>query len=256
MNRIVFFSGAALTAILAGFFVLSERESPKTSYAPLSDILLDEPKEPRQTRLSPIFGIPAAPPKIQQSMKKNNKRLPKEHQKTSRSQKPKAGRGSPAHGRAGSKTPDIVSPLPSKTAVQADIASAFKNREALPQYVTEGIIHTFENDLSKYPLKKSETRKGVTLRLIALENLGKMFVVKLAVDNRTNKDFFIKDFKAASRGRLLEELPLFGVLVEAEMSREGYLLLENPGQDARIKIDLNEDGGGKRAITIDMDCPL
>ena len=247
MSRIIVFSAVIFTALLTAFFAASPSQTPRTGYAPMAGKLFSSAEKPQQADIETILGIPAVRIKTPQTEKKGATILRGKHRETLGAKRLKAKQRSP-------KQAEKV--LPKARAEDKADVTGFKNRNALPQYVTEDIIQTFEDDLSKYPLKKSETQEGVSLRLIALENLDKMFIVKIAVDNRTGEDFFVKGFEAKAGGLRLEERSLFGVLVEARKNREGYILLAKPKKGARICLELKEDGGKRRAIKIYMDCPL
>ena len=120
----------------------------------------------------------------------------------------------------------------------------------IPQYALEDIMEAFEKDPSKYPLKEAKTVEGITFRLSGLERKDKMFVLKAAIDNETGSDFFVKDFKIRSSGRILASQSLFRIIVESHSLREGYVLFENPEAGARVDIELREDGGNGRSINL------
>ena len=125
-----------------------------------------------------------------------------------------------------------------------------------PDYALEDIADRFENDESKFPLDRSTEAGGVALRLVGLEKLPKMYVLKLAVVNSTATDFFVKTFTVAAGGQILSSRPIFRILVEPQRTREGYVVFEKPLAGASVRVNLKEDGGKGRSLEMAIPYPF
>lgn len=125
-----------------------------------------------------------------------------------------------------------------------------------PDYVLEDIGDRFENDESKFPLDRSTDAGGVALRLVGLEKLPTMYVLKLAVVNTTATDFFVKTFTVVAGGQILSSRPIFRILVEPQRTREGYVLFEKPLAGASVRVNLKEDGGKGRSLEMAIPYPF
>lgn len=243
MTKTICFSAAALTLLIAGLFVFPARSVVRTSYAPLKGSLLNAPGEPQQAAGSAnILNIPSIPkPKLAPSVKKLQEFIRTGHKKPAKNANAKKQRAKPAK-----EVKTTVAAEPARTLA----ASAFEDKDSIPQYALEDIMDAFENDPSKYPLKESKTAEGVTLSLAGLEKKDKMFVLKIAMDNETDSDFFVREFQIRSSGRILASRALFRIIVESRRVREGYVLFEKPGPGAHVDIELREDGGKERSIDL------
>ena len=125
-----------------------------------------------------------------------------------------------------------------------------------PDYALEDIADRFENDESKFPLDRSTEAGGVALHLIGLEKLPAMYVLKIAVVNSADTDFFIKAFTVTAGSPILSSRPIFRILVEPQRTREGYVIFERPQAGASVKINLKEDGGKGRSLETAIPYPF
>lgn len=147
------------------------------------------------------------------------------------------------------QTPAAASALAVSTATVAPVqATPRAVPSSPPDYALEDIADRFENDESKFPLDRSTEAEGMTLRLVGLEKLPAMYVLKIAVVNSTPMDFFVKAFSVVAGGQILSSRPIFRILVEPQRTREGYVLFERPQAGASVKIILKEDGGKNRSL--------
>ncbi len=267
MNRIIFVSALVLTALLAGAFILASRPRPRTDYLAHAGPLMSLRAAPPQTANLDILGLLAP---------KADKPKLAEHAKATRG-KAHPPRPKHAHKRPGNNQhrPDeklkkmpvqagnkktIPSPKP-QTSGARKISDDPNDDGDLPRYLTEDIIEAFDKDPSKYFIRELSERENIVLKLIALENLDRVFVLKIAVDNKSRTDFFVKDFTARSGKRTLGVRSLFRVLVEAGKTSAGYLLIQKPQggkpkKDAPIEITLREEGGERRSLRISIGEPL
>lgn len=127
---------------------------------------------------------------------------------------------------------------------------------ATPDYALEDIAERFENDESKFPLDRSTEAGGVTLHLVGLEKLPAMYVLKIAVVNSADADFFIKGFIITAGSQILSSRPIFRILVEPQRTREGYVIFERPQAGASVKINLKEDGGKGHSLEMAIPYPF
>ena len=127
---------------------------------------------------------------------------------------------------------------------------------ATPEYALEDIADRFESDESKFPLDRSVNAGGAALRLIGLEKLPTMFVLKIAVVNSADADFFVKGFAVEAGNQDLSSRSIFRILVEPRRTREGYVLFERPPAGSGVHIKLKEDGGKGRALDMAIPYPF
>lgn len=143
--------------------------------------------------------------------------------------------------------PSAVPAISSGTAVPSASAPQAV-RATPPDYALEDIADRFEADESKFPLDRSIESGGESLHLVGLEKLPKMFVLKVAVVNAADADFFIKAFAVTAGDQILSSRSIFRILVEPQRTREGYVLFERPQAGASVRISLKEDGGKGRTL--------
>lgn len=120
--------------------------------------------------------------------------------------------------------------------------------DPVQQYTMQELVDGFESDPSRYPLDRTVRSDGVALTLEGLQRREKLFVLKVAVANGTDADFFIKDFTVRAGATVLGSRSLFRILVEPQRVREGYVVFEKPQAGAVVQIKLKEDGGKGRSI--------
>lgn len=150
----------------------------------------------------------------------------------------------------------VPPPAPASVPVQkakAEPAPAPATTAASQDLALDNIAQKFENDPSKYPLDRSRKLEGVTLTLLAVGRLDRLFVLKVAVANETDADFFVKGFSVQAGTDDLGSRSSFRILVEPRRSRTGYVLFGQPQPGAAVKIKLKEDGG--KGLAIEMPVP-
>ncbi|MDE2425917.1 MAG: hypothetical protein KGO96_08440 [Elusimicrobia bacterium] len=120
--------------------------------------------------------------------------------------------------------------------------------DPVQEYTMQDLIDGFESDPSRYPLDRTVRSDGISLTLEGLQRREKLFVLKVAVANGTDDDFFVKDFTVRAGATVLGSRSLFRILVESQRVREGYVVFEKPPSGAAVQIKLKEDGGKGRVI--------
>jgi hypothetical protein len=151
--------------------------------------------------------------------------------------------------RAARKPRRLALPSPvstSNAAVQPTTAPA--TADFIHDYTLQEIADTYEADPSKYPLNRTAQAGGISLHLDGLERRDELFVLKVTVANAGDTDFYVKALTAQAGDSPLGSRAIFQILVEAQRSREGYLLFRSPPPGAAVQITLKEDGGKGRAV--------
>ena len=120
--------------------------------------------------------------------------------------------------------------------------------DPLQRYTMQDLVDGFESDPSKYPLDRTLRSDGIALTLEGLQRRDKLCVLKVAVANATDADFFVKEFAVRAGATILGSRSLFRILVEPHRSREGYVVFERPPSGAAVQIKLKEDGGKGRSV--------
>jgi hypothetical protein len=154
------------------------------------------------------------------------------------------------------ETHPSAAPIPSTVTVASAPAAPRPPTGSAPDYALEDIADRFENDESKFPLERSIEAGGVTLHLVGLEKLPAMYVLKVAVINSADADFFIKGFTVTAGSQILSSRPIFRILVEPQRTREGYVLFEKPQTGMTVKINLKEDAGKGRSLETTIPYPF
>ena len=149
----------------------------------------------------------------------------------------------------------VVRP-PAISSGTAPAASDSQDSGGVPDYALDDIADRFEADESKFPLDRSTVAGEVTLRLVGLEKLPAMFVLKIAVDNFAGADFFVKGFTVKAGNQILSSRSVFRILVEPQQTREGYVLFEKPQAGTIVQIILTEDGGKGRSLETTIPYPF
>ena len=153
-------------------------------------------------------------------------------------------------------TQQEVKPAAYSSTALSTVVSTPAVTTATPEYALEDIADRFESDESKFPLDRSVDAGGVILHLIGLEKLPAMFVLKIAVVNSADADFFVKGFAVEAGKQDLSNRSIFRILVEPRRTREGYVLFERPPAGSDVHIKLKEDGGKGRALETAIPYPF
>ena len=149
-------------------------------------------------------------------------------------------------------SPPAAASTPAQEA-KAETAPAPSATVASQDLNLENIAQKFENDPSKFPLDRSRKSEGITLTLLAVGRLDRLFVLKVAVANETDADFFVKGFSVQAGADDLGSRSSFRILVEPRRTRTGYVLFGQPQPGAAVKIKLKEDGG--KGLAVEMPVP-
>lgn len=149
-----------------------------------------------------------------------------------------------------------VRPAISSSAAPSGVVPVIPGSVSAQEYVLEDVADRFESDESKFPLDRSADAGGVALRLIGLEKLPAMFVLKIAVVNSADADFFVKGFAIEAGKQILSNRSSFRILVEPNRTREGYVLFERPPGGSIVHIKLKEDGGRGRSLEMAIPYPF
>ncbi len=122
-------------------------------------------------------------------------------------------------------------------------------------YTADVIRDAFEGCDSKFPLDAKSSAGGVLVRLQGLCRWQGHFIVKVAVSNQSEADFFIKTLDVYDGAELTTIKPYFRLLVEPERTREGFVLFDaRPG--AQVKLALKEDRENGRSLQVSVRYPF
>ncbi len=262
MTNKIFLLAPLSTLILAGTFLAGSGQTSKTAYEAISGKAWSM-RQP-ETAITPttpavavssvvVVTAPVAPPAPPHAARAA-KTLARRHRREAARVLVNAARpvSAEVHPASASVAPSTATAL----AAPAAPGPAARPSSTPPDYALEDIADRFENDESKFPLDRSTDAGGVALRLVGLEKLPTMYVLKLAVVNTTATDFFVKTFTVAAGGQFLSSRPIFRILVEPQRTREGYVLFEKPLAGASVRVNLKEDGGKGRSLEMAIPYPF
>lgn len=114
----------------------------------------------------------------------------------------------------------------------------------------------FENDLSKYSLDRSAAQGPITFRLLGLSRNSGRYVLKVAVTNRSDDDFFVRDFVLRDGRDILAAKSYFRLFVEPGRTREGFVVFDRPRNGADVHIALKEDREKGRVVEMPVPYPF
>ncbi|MBI5631623.1 MAG: hypothetical protein HY921_12160 [Elusimicrobia bacterium] len=123
------------------------------------------------------------------------------------------------------------------------------------EFTPDLIRDSFDGELSKFPLDLKIANERVSLRLEGLCRWRGHFILKVAVDNQTGGDFFVKELSAYDGSVYVTIKSYFRLLVEPGRTREGHLLFDAPA-GAKVKITLKEDRENGRAMELPVRYPF
>lgn len=127
---------------------------------------------------------------------------------------------------------------------------------AIPEDYTPDLIRdSFDGELSKFPLDAKTSNGRVVLRLEGLCRWQGHFILKVAVDNQTGADFFVKELSAYDGSAYIALKSYFRLLVEPGRTREGHVLFDAPA-GAKVKITLKEDRENGRVMDLPVRYPF
>jgi len=165
--------------------------------------------------------------------------------------KPKALAKKPARNKAVPPLPAQSNPVPAEPGLIPPGAGS-----NLADFAWQDVMDYYETDQSKFALSQETSSENVSLRFLGIEKRQGFYVLKVAVDNSSDSDFFIDHFAVLNNGVPLESRTLFRVLVEAGNAREGYLLFKPPLKGMSVHIVLEEDGGKSRRLSLPLALPF
>lgn len=143
---------------------------------------------------------------------------------------------------------DVASPIEGLAVPSPEV---HRREEVSPDAVRDA----FEGDLSRFPLDVQATKDKVTLRLVGVCRWQGHYIVRVAIDNQTDADLFIKELSAYDGSTFVTIKSYFRLFVEAGRSREGHVLFDaTPG--SKIKLRLKEDREGGRTIEAPVRYPF
>ena len=259
----------ALTVALAVAFLLPDNSGTKTSYEPLGGKAwsMVQPEAPSVAKtvaavsVSTVPAAAAAPPSSSSSsssalITKQPTRLTKSVAKRPRRAALTKGALTAPQSAHMDQTHLEAQPAVSSSPAPSGVVPVIAGSVSAQEYVLEDIADRFESDESKFPLDRSTDAGGVALRLIGLEKLPAMFVLKIAVVNSADADFFVKGFAIEAGKQILSNRSSFRILVEPNRTREGYVLFERPPGGSIVHIKLKEDGGRGRSLEMAIPYPF
>ncbi len=122
-------------------------------------------------------------------------------------------------------------------------------------YQPDMIRDAFEAELSKFPLDDKTANAKVLLRLEGLCRWQGHFILKVAVENQTGSDFFVKELSAYDGSAFVTLKSYFRLLVEPGRTRVGYVLFDAaPGE--KVKLTLKEDRENGRVLEVPVRYPF
>jgi len=126
----------------------------------------------------------------------------------------------------------------------------------LQDFPWQDVEDRYEADESRFALNEQAASGNVSLEFLGIEKRATFYVLKVAVNNGSDSDFFIDGFRVLDGSVALESRAIFRVLVEAGNAREGYLLFRPPLTGKSVKVVLKEDGGKGRRLSLPLSLPF
>jgi len=120
----------------------------------------------------------------------------------------------------------------------------------------DSVSARYENDLSKYPLDKSAAQGPIVLRLQGLSRNDSRCILKVAVTNRSDEDFFVRDLVVRDGRDILVAKSYVRLFVEPGRTREGFVVFDKPRSGADVHIALKEDREKGRVVELPVPYPF
>lgn len=168
--------------------------------------------------------------------------------------KPAPHRSRPQTRKPAAPTPSI-SVAASTAAVKPDAATPTPIAAPAPE-TTDSVSARYENDLSKYPLDKSAAQGPIVLRLRGLSLNRDRCILKVAVTNRGDDDFFVRDFGVHDGRDILAAKSFVRLFVEPGRTREGFVVFDKPRTGADVHVVLKEDREKGRVVELPVPYPF
>lgn len=162
-------------------------------------------------------------------------------------------------GRVKARKPAASMPTASSAAstatVKTDAAVAPPAAVSAPE-TADSVSARYENDLSKYPLDKSAAQGTIVLRLQGLSRSSSRYILKVAVTNRGDDDFFVRDLVVRDGRDILAAKSYIRLFVEPGRTREGFVVFDKPRTGADVHVALKEDREKGRAVELPVPYPF
>ena len=120
----------------------------------------------------------------------------------------------------------------------------------------DSVSARYENDLSKYPLDSNAAQGPIALRLEGLSRNGSRYILKVAMTNRGDDDFFVRDFIVRDGRDILAAKSYVRLFVEPGRTREGFVVFDKPRIGADVHIALKEDREKGRVVELPVPYPF
>lgn len=119
----------------------------------------------------------------------------------------------------------------------------------------EAVREAYEADASKFPLDADRDVGGVALRLVGLCRVQDKYIIKAAVSNRGDSDFFVKELAVYAGEDAVPQKPYVRLFVEPGRTVEGHVVF-SPPSGAQVKIKLKEDKEKGRVLEVPVRYPF
>jgi hypothetical protein len=142
--------------------------------------------------------------------------------------------------------------VPVAVALSSSAASAAP-LPALPTAAVETsdtVSDAYENDPARYPMDAAAEQGAISLRLRGMSRAGKRWILKVAVTNRGDADFFVRELVVLGRSEDLAPKSYMRVFVESGRTREGFVVFDRPRSGAVVHVALKEDRENGRVIEL------
>jgi hypothetical protein len=154
------------------------------------------------------------------------------------------------------RKPTAPTPVAVSTTTAKPDAGAVPPVAAPTPETADSVSARYENDLSKYPLDSIAAQGPIALRLEGLSRNGSRYILKVAVTNRGDDDFFVRDFVVRDGRDILAAKSYVRLFVEPGRTREGFVVFDKPRIGGDVHIALKEDREKGRAVELPVPYPF
>lgn len=152
--------------------------------------------------------------------------------------------------------PIPTAPVAASTAEAEPAAAVAPPATASAVETADSVGARYENDLSKYPLDKGAAQGPIALRLRGLSRNSGRCILKVAVTNRGDDDFFIRDFVVRDGRDVLAAKSYVRLFVEPGRTREGFVVFDKPRTGADVHVALKEDREKGQVVELPVPYPF
>lgn len=128
--------------------------------------------------------------------------------------------------------------------------------EAPASETADSVGESYESDPAKYALDASAAQGTITLHLRGLSRSGRRCTLKVAVSNRGDDDFFVRELVAIAGAEDVKSRSFVRLFVEPSRTREGFIVFDKPRPGAVVHVALKEDREKGRVIDIAVPYPF